>query len=511
MVIQCNCRVDSALEAITENRGPVVVHSALGNGKSLFLEGLKVKARSRGFDVFFYRNTAARLQAQAELQEVLDSSQKTLVVIEDYPDNLELIKFFALRATDASRLVLSARTLVHDVEVYRLCDALGSEDVFEIELNRLDDREIEWVIEFFNDYGLWGKDAGFGPERKAELIRNTCNGEWHAILLRILKSPDISGRFSLLLESIRGKRDHYELLVSALVMATINKGASFSSLLDLWGVEKIGRAAARKDLALRQLIDFQSAEIRIRSAVAAQFILKSLPDADVVVDVLIKITKKAEGLTRVSSLHEALFKGLTKFSTLQQVLPDRQRNRSVVRFYESIKLLQSGNPHFWLQYAVACTVVEEFDRAAMYFDSAYSLAGKKGWDPYMIDNHYARYLMVRSLAECDAESAMAAFRKARMLIFRQVKSDNNLHYPYRVAAQFAEIFDRFEMEISEIGLGELSKAAKFVLGRIEKLNSRQQSQRYVLQCRDSMEYLLERLKERIMAMNDGTSEEPPPG
>lgn len=163
--------------------------------------------------------------------------------------------------------------------------------------------------------------------------------------------------------------------------------------------------------------------------------MKQIVDVNIVVQMLITLAKAADKAASVSAEHVNIFKSLMRFSSLQFILPEVDKAKAVLRFYESIKTLGHcrTNPLFGLQYAIACLVIEEFERAQKYFDSAYAFAsGRDHFDTYQIDNHYARFLLTKAARSANVTEAIPAFRKARAIIFQQVANER-LHYPYRVA------------------------------------------------------------------------------
>jgi hypothetical protein len=95
------------------------------------------------------------------------------------------------------------------------------------------------------------------------------------------------------------------------------------------------------------------------------------------------------------------------------------------------------HPLFWLQYAIACTVLEESERAEKYFNTAYSFAEARDFNAFQIHNHYARFLLMRSIRSKDHGSCMKSFRVARGLIVEQIQTERR-HYPFKVATNMAE-------------------------------------------------------------------------
>jgi hypothetical protein len=152
------------------------------------------------------------------------------------------------------------------------------------------------------------------------------------------------------------------------------------------------------------------------------------------------------------------------------------------------------NPLFWLQYAIAALVTEDFNRAGKYFDAAYSFAENRDYyDAYQIDNHYARFLLLKAIRSEDVAVSMVAFSEARKLIYGQMDRER-LHYPYRVASLFVDFYETFASRLTPQQVGEIKRAAQYVSDRIAKLPPDRQQQRYVEECWKSMQRILEETK-----------------
>jgi tetratricopeptide (TPR) repeat protein len=161
--------------------------------------------------------------------------------------------------------------------------------------------------------------------------------------------------------------------------------------------------------------------------------------------------------------YDGLMKSLMRFSDLQSVLPETNRRANVIRYYEGIKNLGAarGNPHFWLQYAIAAMVIDDYDRAAPYFETAYSLsAARDRHDPYMIDNHFARCLLVTSRSKKDLSEALESFRKARQIVQNQITRER-FHYPFRVASGYVGFYDAFETKLTPEQKLEVGRHGRF--------------------------------------------------
>ena len=485
------------LDMIANGSRVVIAHSELGNGKTCFLEGLKGRALERGYDVY---SVAVRTSDMfRELDQVFSSESKTILFVEDYPDWMDVIEHFSLNAHTNTSLVMSARNAIHDVVIDRVAQTLGSEDIPEISVDLLDQQELEWLIEFFNRYGLWGEKAAWSPDRKINYLLHHCRSQFGSVLMDLFESPQIAHRFERILNGLRQRRDYYEILMSVMILAVVQKSSSINLIIDIWGDVIMGTQFKRNE-TVREFFDFPTGEIKLRSATAAQFILKHVADANVTVDTLIRMARAFDVGARFSDLHYGLLRDLMRFSTLQTLLPETQRRPAIVRYYEGIKNLNRcrRNPQFWLQYAIACLTLEELDRsvtfldrAEAYFETAYSYAEQGEYGTFQIDNHYARFLLVKAARTADVDTCMTSFRKARAIIERQIR-DDRMHYPYRVARFYRDFYEVFESKLDAVRVNEIVEAATFVSKRIQSLPVVRRQHRNVEDCLNDMAKILEK-------------------
>jgi hypothetical protein len=482
--------VQDTINHFRANTPAVVVYSELGNGKTLVTEGVKCEALRAGYNVFTLTSHTGDILS--ELDRLLKEIKPLLLVIDGYPDALDLIDYFARHAPDTDALLLTARTPVHDVLVDRLPELLGVKEVTDIDVDLLSTPDLDWLVAFLDQYGLWGNKAAWSRARKRQFLDQDCRAEFHAILLKLLESPDILARFSTIFDALNYKKDYYEVVATILVLDVLGAMPRLDVLVNLWGDHILGRAAFRQDGTVRQLLDFNTGRITLRSSVASQFILKRLVDINVLIDVLVHIARQADKLASVSDYYFDLLRELMRFGRLQYLLPESGRRQGIVRYYESIKDLNACRRHplFWLQYAIACLTMNDLDRAEVYFNTSYSLAEiRSGFDTYQIDNHYARFLLVTAIENNDQNTCMQNFRRARKIVNEQITKER-LRYPYRIAAMYADFFECFEGRLSMSDKTEIGRAARFVAERIAKLPEDRQLEKQIVRCRAAMEKVL---------------------
>jgi uncharacterized protein YktA (UPF0223 family) len=472
------------------------LHSEIANGKTISLALIAKAAAARGWRVFCASELTEH--AEREFLSVAELPGKILVLVDDYGDWLSELKGITSIAGDRFAMVVTARSNSHDFAVDELEQALSQLPFEEQDLTTLNDDELHWWVETLDTYGLWGTIAGESKERKTRFLADDCDRQIQGILLKLFDSPVIRDRLTEAASAIREEPQAEKIAITTFALIILNQRPTVDTITDFWGVDAFTRESVQRNEGIGSFIDISRSSVRVRSTAAAEYLLNHFWQADEVVSVLLEIASAADRFYRISIKYEQLFRTMMRFSSIQSILPEKGRRDAVIYYYENLKRIDRCKryPLFWLQYAIGALVIGDLMRASRYFETAYSLAEERRWDTFQIDNHYARYLLVRAATEAPFDEAMELFRQARTLINRQIK-DERLHYPFRVASTYQDFFDRFQSQFSDGELNEISQAAETVAERIEQLPSDRASNKYVRRCEQAMIYTRESIAARL--------------
>jgi len=346
---------------------------------------------------------------------------------------------------------------------------------------------VDWVVGTLTEYGLWGDSASLSREQQRRYVRDA---KFSGILAEVLDAPQLRTKLSALLSDLRTQSGHHAQILTICVFVALKHPVSLSTLVDIWG-DGVLRGGFAHDPTVKQLVSFDGGTIRLRSALVAEYILRSVADARKVVDTLIHIVVRADELRRVDAKWDDLKRDLTRFGNLNKLLPAQQKLPSALKFYEGIRRLGSNTryPLFWLQYAIACFVLDDLERAGTYFDTAYALSRGIDFDTFQIDNHYSRYLLVASIRSDDAATCMPEFRKARAIIQRQIHERVHWTYPYNAATAFLDFYLTFRERLDASSIREIVAASEYMLRRAQQWSERRN--RAVVDCADAMRQILQ--------------------
>jgi hypothetical protein len=483
--------LDELKARISSNAPTIVIHSELGNGKTVLIEQLRCWLSDVQRHHFVLRATSRR--TLEEIRTICQAFERPVIIIENYETRLDLLKEITRQRRANSTLVLTSRTSAHDVRFRDLSAVVG--DFVELDANRLSPSDIEQFATLLSAHGLWGDFAALTNAKRTQLIAGDCRGQIRDVLLRVLESRSIRDRLSAELSGVEGFEDVYEVLIGIFILQYLAVQPNGQLLMDLFGPDTLLRLRELQSV-LASFLDVKSGDVRARSSILSEFVLRNLANTGTVLDTLIKITEGAarhSGSRYVRNAFRDILIAIVRFSNLQGMLPERGRREAIIEYYESVKNLGSNqsNAHFWVQYAVARVTLSNFGEAGQYFRTAYSLASRiPGYDTSYIDNHYARYLLLRIISEPRWAEPIETFREAARILRKQARESENRHYPFRVSSLFLDFYKAFETQLNDEQRGEIRSVAQEILENVARLPARIQEVASVQDCVRKLDELL---------------------
>ena len=457
---------ERALQNIKDGKTNLLVHSDLGNGKTIFIETLSVLLAQQGYEVFrFYRNRAT---LDSEIERICQSHAKTVFVFEDYSGCFDSLKILALHRSDQI-VIVSERSYVNEANYDNLSNLLGEFD--NIDLNKLDSEEIVQLIQIFDTYGLWSYLSAKEKCQKENFINNKCKGNLRNVVLELLKSPDILGRFKNVFDAAHKRKGYYDAVVFILLVHVLHLNIGLDDLADALDVESLNSPKFKKDAAVQELVNFEAGCIRPKSSLVSQILILELFSTTTVIDVLINVAKHLnENCTE--KVAKQMMRRLMTFTYLQQVLnqKDTTYKHDLLRYYEELKVMPlcKRNPHFWLQYAIVKLSEYDYRMAKQFFDAAYSFAeSMDDFDTYQIDNHYARFVLENERVNGSQATCMEAFRHAHSILMDSRHKLEVRYYPYRVARNYYPFYERFFVDMTDAEKKEFLVDCQEILQRVE--------------------------------------------
>lgn len=464
--------IETLFDKIGEGIRNFVIHSDLGNGKTLMTEGIKAFGIKKGFNVFAFNKYFN--VTNLEVEKICSTEGDNIVIIENYGNHFELINKFKIHRKNNTYLIMTERSIINDTIYYALEEIIG-ENYFTTDLNQLTEREVKRLSNLLTKYGLWGKYSDKSDIVKIRTIVDNYHSTFRLTLLDVLKSPTILERFNKLLDSLQDNKSFYEASLFLISSNIFGFNVELDELIYLLDNELLNNPSFYNNIKLKEIINFNENKIRIKSSILAEGILHSNKYNHDLIPLLVKVAKRLDR-SRYNKNHFNILKSLISHSRLQKLFNTKENHdyrKLVIHFFEEVKNLEYSkkNPFFWLQYAMARLEIRDYKVADSFFETAYSLSNKhESFDTFQIDNHYARYLLENEIYNGSKDTCMEQFIKAHRILSNRSDTNRNRHYPIKVARNYARFYDHYFHSLSEQDKRIFLISCKEILMRIDDYN-----------------------------------------
>lgn len=457
-------KIQSVCESINGGTKNCLIHSSLGNGKSIFIDALSSLLTIQGYKVYRYYRYMATFAT--EVEKICEEHDRTVIVFEDYSSCLENLKIFQQFRTDQI-LILSERSYVNEANYDTVYSMFGEFSC--IDINILDDNEIKSLVNLLTEYGLW--TLMNNSNNNSSFIIEKCHSNLRNVILQLLNSPDIINRFKVIVDSIRNKKGYYEAIIFLLISSVSQIRLGVEDLAEAIDINHINSPQFRSDPIVREFVDFENNCIKSKSSLLSQSLLSKIFDTEIIIDTMIKIMQNLNDYGN-SKVAKGIIRKLMTFTNVQHVLnpDDTSYKYNLLRYYEAIKSMKycRTNPHFWLQYAILMLSERDYDRAKLYFNAAYDYGRNiDNFDPYQIDNHYARYILSNELQSGSKSTCMEAFKHAHAILMDNKHKLEVRFYPYKVARLYYPFYEKFFKFLKQYEKKEFLASCQVMLDRLE--------------------------------------------
>lgn len=475
----------------------IIIHSDLGNGKTIFLHQLARLIKEKKILQYEYNSTSNCFK---EIRKINESKEKTILVFDPYNTNYDLIKTIKNLSLDNIQLLLIARTAMHE-NFERLIDKdLGilRQNIFD--LNCLNEEECIEVNKIFEKHGLWGKDAAVPEKQKIQILmgKNKCKGNFQNIILYLFERSEIKDKFVEIIKHEKSTETKKLLLLSFInaILQLQIKDSDFNLLYD-FDVYKKYNTELFKEFAYFD----RNQGWTIKSPIIAKSMVKSCAfNKSEIIKILIELTIKIDKLyNEEDEAFLTALKNLASCSYLSFIFDYDIDKNELLSYFEGVKetSFNKRNYFFWMQYAIACVNTCEYERAKIYFDTAYSFANRKGkmFSTFQIDNHYARFLLERQLYTRNPNDAFTNFERAHRLLLKSQNNDlyGDRYYQFRVAKSYKDYYDTFYDSFTQNEKRYFVEACRIMLENVNKYFKevdRASNKIDVVKCRENLRYII---------------------
>lgn len=477
----------------------IIIHSNLGNGKSVFLEQL-IRI-SNDYNFYIYDNNVGQ-DFYKELKTLHNLAQKTVVVFDPYNAHYEVIKYINHLGETNLRFLFIARTAMNELFEDRLEKGLSYLVFRHIDLNVLSNKECLELNEILFNNGLWGKDSASSQDLRLRILSQKCKANLQNIILYLFENSEIKHKFINIISKSKSNQARKILII--LFINTVLELQLRND--DLNALYKVDIYKLMKNSGFSELIQYNSADGWVaKSPIISKAMLNSPAfNKNEIMETLKDLTIKLDKLYDGCQVYINALKQLGSCSYLSFIFNYDIDKKEILDYFETVKNIDfnKNNYFFWMQYAIACVNTHEYERADQYFKTAYSFARKKsrGFSTFQIDNHFARFLLDRQIYYRNPTNAYNNFVNAHNLLIRAHRDMelNDRYYQFRVARCYKDYFEIFYQQFNDEEKNDFINKCREIdknLTVYEKESNRSNTdlRNDVLECKNNIKYILTKI------------------
>ncbi|EGQ9897704.1 hypothetical protein FZI59_23805, partial [Vibrio parahaemolyticus] len=410
-------QIDEVLNLLKEHN-VVVIHGSLANGKSVILQQIQAMLLLESKKVFTIKDIEANYEE--DIEKLGETKEDIYLIIDDFEQSLDLIRYFCLYLKEHGKLILSERP--HKYR--RAISILESYEIqsYHIGVDYLMENEIIDLEKQISLAGLWGEYAGRSHKSKIEKLKKSCESQLSLILMDILKSKDVAERFERDFQNILKHPDTKKTLHSICLIQHISPSQCTKSFIsDISNSNHVYSSEFENRINESNIFEYNNNILTTKSAIFSTFILNSLYKSSYSIDQLVLILEKLQrNWSLLMEEQKNIYSSMMKFSTISSILPDSDKPSCYIEFYEKLKRSVSGvttSPHYWLQYGMAIMSTNNLEDAERILTEAEERAKTKNWeDMEYIENQFARLYLKKAIREKDPSICISLFEKADNLL-----------------------------------------------------------------------------------------------
>ena len=384
---------EQSVEELREARC-LLIHSYIGNGKSVFLYILAHKLTENGYRCFECRTNPIIQKKELNYLETLG---KVAIFFDSYDTAIEYVQQLAEELPNA-KFIISIRTAIQEVRLHEIQKRLP-EPMRRISLNGMKERDA-------NDFTELLDRSGVRVASLEETIRE-CK-DFREIVVSLYNNIEIRDKIQKELTPILGDKKCRGVFIAVHLLNWIGHYVDAAFLRTITGTDAYAEIGRFPEVS-RDVFRLDDDDIHVRSPMFSQYLIQSHFDTSDILDCAYSIIT-ASVSRRTERHYQAILSSVMRFSNLERALAnDPGRFESLAILFDKLHrdIEVNREPLFWLQYSILMTASRNLEAAERFIRTAYSRAGDRPhFRTFQIDTYALRLFLLIETRSNDAPTVV---------------------------------------------------------------------------------------------------------
>ena len=319
--------VDKSVNELKDARC-LLIHSYLGNGKTIFLHILAHTLSEQGYRCFISRTDPIILKRDLE---ILARFPKLVIFFDSYNAAIEIIERLSQDLPKA-KFIVSIRTGIQDVRLHEIRSRLP-EPLHRIGLNGIQPQDTDDFKNLLDKSGVRVQDMEEQIDR--------C-GNFREIVVSLYDNMHIKEKIKTAIEPIFREQNSRNIFISSHLLCWVGQDIDAAFLRNVTGSDAYAELAKFEDVS-RDFFRFDDDEIYVRSATFSEYLIQNHMNSGDIVDCVHQIIVAA--VRRKETRHyRSILSSLMRYSILDRALKNELDRSKILVWWRtnSLKLSTVG-------------------------------------------------------------------------------------------------------------------------------------------------------------------------
>lgn len=424
-VIRVNS-LNACKNSLKENK-TLIIHSKIGNGKTIVSDELKISLSQEGRKCFILRDRISPLPQDVEYLKGIDAP---VIFFPDYDSAIANIHLFD-GLSENSRYVVELSSSTLQVRMQEVSRRLRGK-IGRVGVDRLDENDAAALRD------LLGK-AGLTALAGAINIREGI--EFREFLLKSYSDPEIAKRLKSVINPLLQNSPARRLICISSILKSAGLPVDVGFIEEVTGEDPYAILSGLGE-GVFELMAYTMDKLELHSSVLSEHILKKYIDPQDFIGIIFELS--AEAARRIDEEHDfsserfrrarTLLSVVIRFGFINSIIGQApEKLKTIAKLYEKCRrdsLIQK-EPLFWLQYSIFWQSEPRWDLAESHMIEAYSRGAiRPSFKTFQLDTNYLGLLCDLELFFSHAGQPVARLEKLTELMekCRAMIDDGNHRY-----------------------------------------------------------------------------------
>ncbi len=446
-------REELALGAVEELKRAktVILHSYLGNGKTIFITILAYHLSTRAYKSFLCMSSGPETAREIR---ALQNQENVVILFDSYDLAISAIPIFEELLPNA-KYVVTVRTGVQEVRVHEIQDKLPG-PVRRVSLNGIKAGERALFKRLLDEAGLLGSHLAGEIDSSVD---------YREIVTSIYNHEGIRKRIASEIAPLLADERIMPVLITGLLLSWIGQKFEPALLRAVTERDPYVELKRHEEIA-SEIFKLDDDELEVRSPVFAEYILRTHCSTGHLLQVIERLI-----IVAVQRKLERGFKGILskvmRVAALKTILSGQNRLETIEKLFQRLQrdIDINAEPLFWLQYAILSSEMNEFAQAERFLETAYERAStSRSFETFQIDTYALRLLLtIEERSNADEVVRFGAIMQKSELVLSMITDQNRRWH----AIQVLEGFEPFVRARARVMSTTERNALVFQLNRLQ--------------------------------------------